>query len=273
MGIPYLSLAVSEEKLGDSAPVLFQDGIVNGMRSAKDLGFTGVEIHIRNPGSLDVDALLEAEKELGIKICAVGTGLEYSLNKLCFTSEDAGVRRKTAERFKEHIDLARKLKASVFMGLCRGTAPDYGSRQTYLERFAEEILPVQKYADEKQVILTLEPIAYYMTNLLNTVDECLEFMARPGFENLELLLDSHHMYLEDKDMYGEAFDKCAGKIGHFHVSDSNRRHPGAGNVDFDRIAVKLKEMGYDRPVSLEVLPQPSGTEASQRCMDWMKRHW
>ena len=273
MGTPYLSIAVSEEPLGDSAPVLFQNGIVNGMKSARDLGFTGVEIHIRNPESIDVAALLAAEKDLGIKICAVGTGLEYSMNKLSFTSKDPDVRRKTVERFKKHIDLAHKLKASVFLGLCRGTAPDYASIPNYLELFATEILPVQKYADEKAVLLTLEPIAYYMTNLLNTVDECLDFIRRPGLENLQLLLDSHHMYLEDKDIYGEAFEKCAGKIGHFHVSDSNRRHPGAGNIDFDRIARKLKEMKYERPVSLEVLPHPSGEEASRLCMEWMKRHW
>jgi sugar phosphate isomerase/epimerase len=273
MGVPILSLAVSEEKLGDTAPVLFQDGIVNGMKSARELGFTGVEIHIRNPRQLDAEALLRAENELGIKITAVGTGLEYGLNKLSFTSEDPEIRKKTCERFKEHIDLAGKLNASVFMGLCRGTAPDFASRGKYLERFAAELLPVQKYADDRQVILTLEPIAYYMTNLLNTVDECLEFIQRPGLENLQLLLDSHHMYLEDRDMYGEAFDKCAGKIGHFHVSDSNRRHPGAGNVDFDRIALKLKEMAYNGPVSLEVLPHPSGIEASRRCMEWMRRHW
>lgn len=273
MSTPYLSLAVSEEKLGDNAPVLFQDGIVNGMKSAKDLGFTGVEIHIRNPGQLDADSLLRAEEDLNIKITAVGTGLEYGLNKLSFTSDDAKVREKTGERFKEHIDLARKLNASVFVGLCRGTAPDYGSIQAYLERFARELLPIQEYADAQQVVLTLEPIAYYMTNLLNTVDECLDFMARPGFEKLQLLLDTHHMFLEDKDMYGAAFDKCVGKIGHFHISDSNRRYPGAGNIDFDRVAEKLKRIGYTGPVSLEVLPHPGGTEASRRCMEWMRRHW
>ncbi|WP_319561581.1 sugar phosphate isomerase/epimerase family protein [Marispirochaeta sp.] len=273
MSTPYLSLAVSEEKLGDNAPVLFQDGIIRGMQSAKDLGFTGVEIHIRNPGQIDEDSLLAAEKDLDIKICAVGTGLEYGLNKLSFTSDNPEIRQKTRKRFMEHIDLASKLNASVFVGLCRGTAPDYASIQPYLERFAQELLPLQEYADSKQVVLTLEPIAYYMTNLLNTVDDCLDFMARPGFEKLQLLLDTHHMFLEDKDMYGAAFDKCAGKIGHFHVSDSNRRHPGAGNVDFDKVAEKLKQIGYDRPVSLEVLPHPSGTEASRLCMEWMRRYW
>lgn len=273
MSTPYLSLAVSEEKLGDNAPVLFQDGIIKGMRSARELGFSAVEIHIRNPGQIDADSLLTAEKNLDIKICAIGTGLEYGLNKLSFTSGDAEVRQKTGERFKEHIKLAQKLNASVFVGLCRGTAPDYASIQPYLERFSAELLPIQEYADSKQVVLTLEPIAYYMTNLLNTVDQCLDFMARPGFEKLQLLLDTHHMFLEDKDMYGTAFDKCAGKIGHFHVSDSNRRYPGAGNIDFDKVAEKLKQIGYDGPVSLEVLPHPSGTEASRQCMNWMRRHW
>ncbi len=268
-----LSVAIAEEHLGEKAPVLFQTGVLDGMKQAKDLGYNGVELHIRNPGDLDADAIETLSKETGVAVTAVGTGLEYGLNKLCFTSPEKSVRDNTVVRFKEHIDLAARFNANVFVGLCRGTAPSMAEVPAYLDLFAETLLPVQEYADSKGVILTIEPITYYMTNLLNTVEETLEFMNRPGFEKMELLLDSHHMWLEDKDMYGEAVQVCKGKIGHFHISDSNRRYPGAGNVDFDRLAESLKSVGYTGPVSLEVLPYPSGKEAAAKAIDWMKKHW
>jgi 5-keto-L-gluconate epimerase len=269
---PCLSIAVSEEHLGDNAPVLFQEGIIDGMRRAAELGYTGVETHVRNPAALDGSAIRAAADELGISVSAVGTGLEYSLNGLCFTSPDAAVRGKIAECFRDHIDLARELSAVVFVGLCRGTAPNFSSKDEYLELFAKEILPVQEYADQAGVILVLEPIASYMTNLLNTTEECLEFIARPGLGKMELLLDTHHMFLEDRDMY-DVFGSCADKIGHLHISDSNRRFPEGGNIDFDRVAQKLKEIGYSRAVSLEVLPYPTGLEAARRGIEWMKRFW
>ncbi len=268
-----LSVAVAEEFLGEKAPVLFQTGVLDGMRKAKELGYTGVELHIRNPEDLDAEAIEKLSSEIGVAVTAVGTGLEYGLNKLCFTSKEKPVRDKTVERFKEHIDLASRFNANVFVGLCRGTAPSMAEVPEYLNLFAETLLPVQEYADNKRVVLTIEPITYYMTNLLNTVEDTLKFMNRPGFEKMELLLDSHHMFLEDKDMYGSAITMCKGKIGHFHISDSNRRYPGAGNVDFDLLAESLKSVGYTGPVSLEVLPWPTGKEAAAFAIEWMKKHW
>ena len=269
---PCLSVAVSDEQLGDTAPVPFQGGIIRHLPKVAELGYTGIEIHIRNPETIDGEGIRSACEEAALAVTAVGTGLEYSLNKLSFTSTDIETRARTARAFKKHIDLAALFGAVVFVGLCRGTAPDNRSREEYLERFAAEILPIQQYADEKRVLLVLEPIAYYMTNLLNTTEECLAFLQRPGFQKMELLLDTHHMLLEDPSME-ETLVRSRGKIGHLHISDSNRRYPGGGNIDFDGIAEGLKKIDYSAAVSLEVLPFPSGEEAARKGINWMKRHW
>ena len=67
--------------------------------------------------------------------------------------------------------------------------------------------------------------------------------------------------------------KCAGRITHFHLSDSNRRYPGAGNIDFGLVARTLDDIGYAGAVSLEILPIPSGDEAARRGMAWMRAAW
>ncbi len=264
--------AISEEVLGDGAPVLFQGGIEAGMRRCGALGFDSVEIHIREPRRFDAAKLEALSDELGMTVCAVGTGLEYSLSGLTFTSEDPAIRERVRQRFFEHIDLAAPLGAVVFLGLCRGTAPDFASRAAYLDRLAQELAPIAEYAAEKNVILGFEPIVFYLTNLLNTTEETLEFLERPGLASLQLLLDTHHMFIEDPDMEA-AFRQCAGRIAHVHISDSNRRYPLAGNVDYDQVAQVLQDIGYDRAVSLEVLPYPSGEQAAERGLQWMRRMW
>jgi D-psicose/D-tagatose/L-ribulose 3-epimerase len=118
----------------------------------------------------------------------------------------------------------------------------------------------------------LEPIAFYFTDLLNTTDETLDYLARPGLESIGLLLDTHHMFLEDKSME-KAFRKCAGRIKHIHISDSNRRYPGAGSVDYKVVSRSLDEIGYCGAVSLEILPAPSPDEAARRGMAWMHETW
>ena len=265
-------VAVSEEILGDGGSVPLQGGIDGAMRRSRALGFDSVEIHIREPRRIDGRSLQSLCDELDMTVAAIGTGLEYSLNGLTFTSDDSATRRQLRQRFFEHIDLAAPLSAVVFLGLCRGTAPDYASRAAYLNRLAQELIPIAEYAAGKGVILGFEPIVFYLTNLLNTTEETLEFLERPGLEGVQLLLDTHHMFIEDPDM-ASAFRQCAGRIAHVHISDSNRRYPLAGNVDFDEVARVLQEIGYSRAVSLEILPYPTGEEAARRGLQWMRRTW
>jgi D-psicose/D-tagatose/L-ribulose 3-epimerase len=176
-------------------------------------------------------------------------------------------------RFKEHIDLAARLHAVVFLGLCRGKSPTYAERRPYLDRLAEEFLPLVEYAQGKGVILALEPIVFYLTNLLNTTEETLEFLRRPGLEPIQLLMDTHHMYIEDPDL-NAAFRLCAragaGKIAHVHLSDSNRRYPGSGKVDYAGMIKTLDELGYGGALSMEVLPYPSGEEAAKLGLAYMR---
>jgi sugar phosphate isomerase/epimerase len=48
------------------------------------------------------------------------------------------------------------------------------------------------------------------------------------------------------------------------VADSNRRHPGAGHLDFRAILDVLFAIGYDGFVSGEFLPFPDAETAAQR---------
>jgi sugar phosphate isomerase/epimerase len=265
-------VAISQEILGEAAPVPFQGGIAEGMAAAAALGFDCVELHIRNPRDFDPAALAAAADAAGVRIAAIGTGLEYGMNGLSLTSDDASVREKALQRMREHIDLAAHFGAVVFLGLIRGKCGKKARLAEYLDRLATHLVPLADYAAEKQVPTGLEPVAYYFSDLLNTTEETLAFLERPGLGGIGLLLDTHHIYLEDKDM-AEAFRSCRGRITHVHLSDSNRRYPLAGNVDFDLVARTLDDLGYAGAVSLEVLPTPSGEEAARRGMAWMRTAW
>lgn len=263
-------LAISEEYLGDNVPVLLQGGLEKSIVRASEMGFDNVEVHIRNPGRIDSEKLLQTASKSSISISAVGTGLEYTMNGLCMTSPDAEQRKNMSLRMKEHIDLAARLNALVFLGLCRGKASDYASRGEYLDRLAGELIPIAAYADKRAVILAFEPIVFYLTNLLNTIEETFEFLQRPGLESIQLLLDTHHMFIEDNNM-GEAIRICRGRIAHVHISDSNRRYPGSGNVDYAVVGKALRDIGYDRAVSLEVFPYPTGEDAARMGLESMRK--
>ena len=265
-------IAISQEILGEGAPIPFQGGIPEGMAKAAAMGFDCVELHIRNPAGIDPKTLARRSEEAGVRIAAIGTGLEYSFNGLSLTSEDPSIRAKATERMREHIVLAAHFGAVVFLGLIRGKCGVKARLPEYRDRLADQLAPLAAYAAEMKVPIGFEPVAYYFSDLLNSTDETLDYLARPGLESIGLLLDTHHMFIEDKDIE-ESFRKCAGRIAHVHISDSNRKYPSAGNVDFALVARTLDTIGYSAAVSLEILPDPSGDEAARQGLAWMQKTW
>ena len=273
MGVPVqFCVAISEEHLGSSAPVPFQGGLISAIKKASEMGFTAVEMHIRNPEQLDLDAIVDAAGKSGIAIAAIGTGLEHTLNGISLTAPDAQTRRQASERYLEHINLASLFGATVFVGLCRGSAPTEELTGEYLDRLTDELIPLAAYAEKRNVTLSVEPIVKSMTNLLNTTAETLEYLSRPGLETVRLLLDTYHMYHEDPDIL-DAFRMCEGLIDHIHISDSDRKYPGSGRVDYAAVGACLIEIGYDKAVSLEIPPDPDGETAASLGLDWMRSIW
>jgi sugar phosphate isomerase/epimerase len=235
-------------------------------------GFESVEIHIRNPLQIDGDELRRAADRTGITVAAVGTGLENSLNGLSLTSPESALRRRTIERFREHIDLAGLFGATVFVGLCRDSAPSTSERSAYLDRLADAVRELAPYARERNATLSVEPITTSMTNLLNSTEETLEFLERPGLESVLLLMDTHHMYFEDGDIR-QTFERCLGRIAHIHISDSNRRYPGSGEIDYDEVGESITAIGYEGSVSLEIEPFPDSETAAEKGLEWMRNVW
>jgi sugar phosphate isomerase/epimerase len=266
------SIAISTEILGDGAPVPLQGDLEASLKTASELGFGAVEYHLRNPETVDASALAALCEKYGVAVSAIGTGLEYSLNGNSFTSPKPAIRKRTGEKFRAFIDLASRFGACVFLGLCRGKAPAFTEREKYLDLFVSQIQPLIAYANEKNVVLALEPIAFYLTNLLNKTGETLDFIALRKLQGVRLLLDTHHMYIEDPSIE-EAFRLSAGMTAHIHISDSDRRYPGSGRVDYAAVGRVLKETGYQGAVSVEILPYPSAVQAARHSIRWMKSVW
>ena len=270
---PLFTVSVSDRFYGDSSPITLQEeGLKTNLELASTLGFEGVEIQIHTPSNYVWEKIAQQTQELNLTVTAFGTGLEYGVNGLSFTSRDESVRQRTQERFMEYITVASKFDAAVFLGLCRGTSPRFSTRKEYLDLLYRQFLPLCEHAQNLGVLLVLEPIVFYLTTLLNTTHETLEFLERPGLEQMELLLDTHHMFIEDAD-YIQSFRDAAGQIGHLHISDSNRKYPGCGNVDYTAVGEVLKEIGYSNPVSLETLPYPTSKEGARIGLEWMKNTW
>jgi len=86
-------------------------------------------------------------------------------------------------------------------------------------------------------------------------------LEQVGADNVGLLLDTFHMNIEEVSL-AQAIRDAGTRLFHFHVADSNRRHPGAGHIDFGNVLQTLSDVGYTGYVSGEFLPEPDADRAA-----------
>jgi sugar phosphate isomerase/epimerase len=264
-----LSLVLSTHAARFEA-VAFKGDFEANIAKIANWGYDGVELAIRDPQFVDVEALEKVITNHGLKVPAIGTGQVWGEEKLSFTSDDPAVRRAAVERIKSHIPLARRFNAIIILGLIRGITP-HGQTQVQSMRYlVENLQECALAASLHGVRFALEPINRYETDLIHTVSEGLDLLDQVGADNLGLLLDTFHMNIEEPGIE-QSIRLCGKRIFHFHVADSNRWYPGAGHLDFKSILEALSATDYRGWVSGEFLPQPDAETAAERNIAALKQ--
>ena len=228
----------------------------------KNIGYQGIELAIRDPKQIKIKEIKKISEDLLMPVIAIGTGQAYLEEGLSLSSLDKKLRKKSVERIKDHMVIASEFNAQVIIGLIRGTIDkekSSESRQVFLESLKE----CDNFAKEKNVILAIEPINRYETNLINNLSEALCLIKEVKGEQLRVLLDTFHMNIEEKDLK-ESIKISKNFLSHFHVADSNRYAPGKGHINFSSIIDSLKEINYQGFVSPEVLPIPDFKKAARQ---------
>ncbi|MDK2896006.1 MAG: 5-keto-L-gluconate epimerase [Candidatus Atribacteria bacterium] len=265
-----LSFAVSLQKTKFGA-IAFGESFTAIVSELKKLGYQGIELAVRNPNEIEMGEVKPAIDDSGLTVPAIGTGQAFIEEGLSLSSLEAGVRKKTIERLKSHVDFASQWRSLVIIGLIRGNLPlEEEKRGEALAYFKESLLECSHFAKEKGIKLVIEPLNRYEINFLNTIEETSEFISSLQDDNLGILADSFHMNIEEVDFYQSIFG--AGKyIWHFHVADSNRWAPGWGHTDFTSIFRALQDINYQGFVSAEIIQQPNFSEAAKQTINYLIR--
>lgn len=240
----------------------FSGSLAQNIADIAAMGYDGVELAIRDPKLVDLDALEALTREHGLRVPAIGTGQAWGEEKLSFTDPDESVRRAAIERVKSHVPLAARFNAVIIIGLVRGIIKPGITQEQGMAWLCEALQECSTAANPFGVRLALEPINRYETTLVNSVAQGMALIDRVGADNFGLLLDTFHMNIEEPDIL-QSISTCGDRIFHFHVADSNRWYPGAGHLDFSGILSRLQSTGYDGFVSGEFMPLPDPLTAAR----------
>ncbi len=245
--------------------------IERALEFAAETGYDALEIAPFTLANsvLDISAdrrreIREAAAKAGIAIA----GIHWVLVKpegLYITHPDAAIRRQTADYFCALVDFCADVGGTrIIVGSPKQRNLQTGVTWQQGWDWAREVFaPAAQRAQERGVVLCLEPLSTEETNFITTARQAIEFTQTFANPNFQIILDVKAMCSEGRplpDIIRESWPHFA----HFHANDRNRKGPGFGEIDFRPIAQALKDVGYQGYVSVEVFRFEEGPEAIAR---------
>ena len=227
------------------------------------MGYDGVELAIGSPDDVDRRRLEKILSANSLELAAVSSGGGAISRGLSLCSPVPSVREE-AQRFAlKVVDFAGSFGAPVIFGRLMGQAETGVDRRTALSWVREAMDCAGRRARKYGTDVLIEPQNRYEANLMNRLDEGVEFIRSLEVENAKILADLFHMNVEEHSVCG-ALREARDFLGHIHIADSNRRPPGYRHIDFSAVGETLRGIGYDRYVVAESMAYPTPDDAA-RC--------
>jgi sugar phosphate isomerase/epimerase len=250
------------------AMVIFR-GLEEGLKKTAELGYDGVELALWRKDLVDTSSLRELLTHYNLAVPVISAGQIYTLENAWFTHRDKAVRDHALQLMKGLVDLASELGSDINISRVRGARGDDDTEQEAYNRLNECLYELARYAEPLGTKLLLEQMNLFETNMLHSVEEVGDYIRKQKIPNLLIHADTFHMNIHDIDMCG-VLEKYKDLLGYIHLSDSNRRYPGAGHIDFNAIIAKLNEIGYTGWTGVEMLLYPDAVTAARRAIEYLR---
>ncbi|HQI28842.1 MAG TPA: sugar phosphate isomerase/epimerase family protein, partial [Sedimentisphaerales bacterium] len=148
------------------------------------------------------------------------------------------------------------------------------TRQGAWNRAVDLLSSVVERAGELGLTICLEPLAPVETNFINSVEEGMKLVREVNHPSLKIHLDVKAMCSEGKPVPAIIRSVKVQDVGHFHVNDPNLYGPGMGEVDYAPIAEAVRDLGYDKWLSVEPFKyDPDPETVAKKSIEYLRRFW
>lgn len=223
------------------------------------IGFDGIEL-VGEPDIYKPSKVNRLMQDYGlevISICGMHPGPEEGdLRALSHPEEKE--REKAIDYVKACVDLAKETggRSVLVVPSLVGQPEVFASKEEDIKYAIDSLQKAGEYAEEQQIILTIEPINRYEVGLINSIEDAIEMAKKIDNEYIRTMGDTFHMQIEEGDGIPNAIRR-AGQywFQHLHVADNTRQAPGMGNMPWREIIRALHDIDYQGGISCEPLPK------------------
>lgn len=241
------------------------------LKKASDMGYDGIELMVREPARVDRGRIVTLIENAGLEVSQIVTGELFGADGLCLVTSDQDLYKRAFERTCQVIDMASSMNTMVNIGRLRGQLKFLGEIDYPWSVALERLARVIRYAKERNVRITIEPVNRYESDFINNASDGMKLVRDIDLPNLGLMLDLFHMNIEDP-VIEEGLTLAGDRLWHVHIADTNRLYPGAGHMDFESIFKTLRKMNYEAYISAELFPLPDGDTAAAKTIEFLKNH-
>jgi D-psicose/D-tagatose/L-ribulose 3-epimerase len=238
--------------------------------STAEAGYDLIEIPLLDPASVDAVDTRRVLDEYGIGAgCSLGLAPETNVSSEDPDAVVAG-RLLLANALRATVELGSDYLGGVLYGVL-GRHDAAVSERGY----ANAVAAMQELcanAAREGVTIGLEVVNRYESNVLNTTEQGLAFLADIGAANATLHLDTYHMNIEEPGM-ADAIERAGDRLGYFHVGESNRGPLGTGTVDFAEAFAALDRIGYNGTITFESFSSAVVSPALTRALCIWRETW
>lgn len=234
--------------------------------AVKQAGYDIIEVAVEDASIINWEELRLRAGDLGLRITISGAfGPDRDIS-----STEAAVRKNGLQYIADCVAIAEQMGSPVFGGpvySAVGKTRIVPEEQKKQERAwcVENLREAGKIAADHGVVVGLEPLNRFETDMINTVDQALELLEETGAPNISILLDTFHANIEEKNIPA-AIRRIGPLLCHIQGNESDRGTPGTGHLDWQGIKVALDEIGYRGAIVLETFGAPSRELARAACI-------
>lgn len=250
--------------------------------TAKRLGYDGIEIAPFTLAASADEIYAEQRKEVRQVIADNGletVGLHWLFagpSGLHMTTKDNETWGRTRDYLSCLLDLCSDLGGKVLvLGSPKQRSIESGQTPEGAWKRAVELLSsVLDKAVELDLDICLEPLSTKETDFINTVAQGMQMVRQINHPNLKIHLDVKAMCSEAAPVPDIIRSVKADDIGHFHVNDSNLYGPGMGDVDYAPIAEAIKDVGWNKWLSVEVFKyDPDPETIARKSIEYLRTYF
>ena len=224
----------------------------------KEMGFDIIEIAVEKADLIDWVRLKELVNEVGLKVTISGAfGADRDISSM-----DPMIRKNGLKYITDCIKIAHDMDSPVFGGpvySAVGKTRFVSEEQKRRERdwCIENLVLAGGIAAEYGVIVGVEPLNRFETDMINTADQVILLVNDIASPNVKIQLDTFHCNIEEKSIPDAIRRVGKDLLCHVQANESDRGTPGTGNLDWVGIRQALIDIDYDKAIVIETFGEVS----------------